>query len=76
MTVVVLQHRELLRMIAGLHPVKIVGAFVKQEQPQILPATEADLPEIARLAGVIGRAHYPGIFRRSKSNTCWRKYTR
>ena len=28
---------------------------------QILPATEADLPEIARLAGVIWRAHYPGI---------------
>jgi diamine N-acetyltransferase len=29
--------------------------------PQILPATEADLPAIARLAGVIWRAHYPGI---------------
>lgn len=29
--------------------------------PQILPATEADLPAIASLAGVIWRAHYPGI---------------
>lgn len=28
---------------------------------QILPASEADLPDIARLAGVIWRAHYPGI---------------
>jgi diamine N-acetyltransferase len=29
--------------------------------PQIVPATEADLEEISRLAGVIWRAHYPGI---------------
>jgi GNAT superfamily N-acetyltransferase len=28
---------------------------------QILPATETDLPAIARLAGVIWRAHYPGM---------------
>jgi ribosomal protein S18 acetylase RimI-like enzyme len=27
----------------------------------IVPATEADLPAIARLAGLIWRAHYPGI---------------
>jgi GNAT superfamily N-acetyltransferase len=33
----------------------------KQPIPQILPATEADLPAIARLAEVIWRAHYPGI---------------
>jgi hypothetical protein len=33
----------------------------KQPAPQILPATEADLPAIATLAGVIWRAHYPGI---------------
>jgi GNAT superfamily N-acetyltransferase len=30
-------------------------------EPQILPAAETDLPAIARLAGVIWRAHYPGI---------------
>ena len=30
-------------------------------QPQILPATEADLPTLAELAGVIWRQHYPGI---------------
>jgi GNAT superfamily N-acetyltransferase len=30
-------------------------------QAQILPATEADLPAIAALAGVIWRAVYPGI---------------
>jgi GNAT superfamily N-acetyltransferase len=29
--------------------------------PQILPAVEADLPAIARLAGLIWRSHYPGI---------------
>jgi ribosomal protein S18 acetylase RimI-like enzyme len=29
--------------------------------PQILPATEADLPAIAGLAEIIWRAHYPGI---------------
>jgi ribosomal protein S18 acetylase RimI-like enzyme len=29
--------------------------------PQILPASETDLPDIARLAGVVWRAHYPGI---------------
>jgi ribosomal protein S18 acetylase RimI-like enzyme len=29
--------------------------------PQILPATETDLPAIARLAGIIWRSHYPGI---------------
>jgi GNAT superfamily N-acetyltransferase len=29
--------------------------------PQILPATETDLPAVARLAGVIWRAHYPGL---------------
>jgi diamine N-acetyltransferase len=34
---------------------------LKQPAPQILPATEADLPAIATLAGVIWRAHYPGI---------------
>ena len=28
---------------------------------RVLPATETDLPAIARLAGVIWRAHYPGI---------------
>ena len=28
---------------------------------QIIPATGADLPAIAELAGVIWRAHYPGI---------------
>jgi GNAT superfamily N-acetyltransferase len=33
----------------------------KPPAPQILPATEADLPAIARLAGLIWRAHYPGI---------------
>jgi GNAT superfamily N-acetyltransferase len=32
-----------------------------QLQPQKLPATEADLPAIARLADLIWRAHYPGI---------------
>ena len=32
-----------------------------QTAPQILPATESDLPAIASLAGVIWRAHYPGI---------------
>ena len=31
------------------------------EATQILPAAEADLAAIARLAGVIWRAHYPGI---------------
>jgi GNAT superfamily N-acetyltransferase len=34
---------------------------VNRPTPQILPATEADLPAIARLAEVIWRAHYPGI---------------
>jgi diamine N-acetyltransferase len=29
--------------------------------PRIFPADESDLPAIARLAGVIWRAHYPGI---------------
>jgi len=29
--------------------------------PQILPAAETDLPSIARLAGFVWRAHYPGI---------------
>ena len=38
----------------------------KQPIPQILPATEADLPAIARLAGVIWRAHYPGIISREQ----------
>jgi GNAT superfamily N-acetyltransferase len=28
---------------------------------QLLPATEADLPAIIELAGVVWRAHYPGI---------------
>jgi len=32
-----------------------------QPAPQILRATEADLPAIAKLAGRIWRAHYPGI---------------
>lgn len=30
-------------------------------KPTIRPATEADLPAIAKLADVIWRAHYPGI---------------
>ena len=34
---------------------------LKQPSPQILPASETDLPAIARLVGVIWRAHYPGI---------------
>jgi diamine N-acetyltransferase len=34
---------------------------LKQPSPQILPASERDLPAIATLAGVIWRAHYPGI---------------
>jgi ribosomal protein S18 acetylase RimI-like enzyme len=33
----------------------------KQPDPRIQPATVSDLPEIARLAGVIWRACYPGI---------------
>jgi diamine N-acetyltransferase len=33
----------------------------KPSAAQILPATEADLPAIARLAAVIWRSHYPGI---------------
>jgi len=32
-----------------------------QTAPQILPAAESDLPAIIELAGVIWRAHYPGI---------------
>ena len=32
-----------------------------QPGPQILRATETDVPAIARLAGIIWRAHYPGI---------------
>ena len=32
-----------------------------QPAPRILPASETDLPAIARLAGVIWRAHYPGL---------------
>jgi ribosomal protein S18 acetylase RimI-like enzyme len=32
-----------------------------QPIPRILAATVADLPTIARLAGIIWRAHYPGI---------------
>jgi hypothetical protein len=32
-----------------------------QPASQILPASEADFPGIAALAGVIWRAHYPGI---------------
>jgi GNAT superfamily N-acetyltransferase len=41
----------------------IAGACMspKQPAPRILPATESDLPAIAGLAGVIWRAHYPGI---------------
>ena len=39
--------------------------MAKNEQPPapvaILPATETDLPAIARLAGIIWRLHYPGI---------------
>src|SRR5580658_9283333 len=34
---------------------------MEQPVPQILPATEADLPAIASLAGIIWRSHYPGI---------------
>jgi ribosomal protein S18 acetylase RimI-like enzyme len=34
---------------------------LKQPSPQILTASETDLPAIARLAGVIWHAHYPGI---------------
>jgi ribosomal protein S18 acetylase RimI-like enzyme len=33
----------------------------KPSAPQILPATEADLPAISALAGIIWRSHYPGI---------------
>jgi hypothetical protein len=29
--------------------------------PRIVPATESDLAAISRLAGVVWRAHYPGI---------------
>lgn len=36
------------------------------DQPQILPATEADLTAIAKLAGVIWRAVYPGIISREQ----------
>jgi GNAT superfamily N-acetyltransferase len=32
-----------------------------QPAPQILRATEADVPAIAKLAGIIWHAHYPGI---------------
>jgi ribosomal protein S18 acetylase RimI-like enzyme len=43
--------------------VNIASAFInlKQPSPQILPASESDLPAIAALAGVIWRAHYPSI---------------
>ena len=34
---------------------------MKQPSPQILTASETDLPAIASLAGVIWHAHYPGI---------------
>ena len=34
---------------------------LSQPIPQILHATEADLPGISKLAGIIWRAHYPGI---------------
>jgi diamine N-acetyltransferase len=34
---------------------------LKETSPQIVPARESDLPAIATLAGVIWRAHYPGI---------------
>jgi ribosomal protein S18 acetylase RimI-like enzyme len=34
---------------------------LKQPSPQILTASETDLPAIASLAGVIWHAHYPGI---------------
>jgi ribosomal protein S18 acetylase RimI-like enzyme len=37
------------------------GAGVNHPTTQILPASETDLPAIARLAGEIWRAHYPGI---------------
>ena len=30
-------------------------------QPVIVPASPEDLPEIAALAGIVWRAHYPGI---------------
>jgi GNAT superfamily N-acetyltransferase len=42
---------------------KVTSAFMdsKRPVPQILPATETDLPAIAELAGVIWRSHYPGI---------------
>ena len=33
----------------------------KREAVSILPATETDVPAIARLAGLIWRSHYPGI---------------
>src|SRR5262249_18747342 len=34
---------------------------LSQPTPQILRATEADVPAIAKLAGIIWRAYYPGI---------------
>jgi GNAT superfamily N-acetyltransferase len=34
---------------------------MNQSSPQIVRAAESDLPSIAKLAGVIWRAHYPGI---------------
>lgn len=39
----------------------LANALMKSSPTQIVTATEADLPEIARLAGVIWRGHYPGI---------------
>lgn len=35
-------------------------------KPEILPATEAHLPALAELAGVIWRQHYPGIISREQ----------
>ncbi len=37
-----------------------------QLKPQIIPATEADLPAISGLAGIVWRACYPGIITRAQ----------
>jgi len=39
----------------------LLRSFAANSVSKVLPATENDLPAIAGLAGVIWRAHYPGI---------------